>query len=556
MSAAEDERKQRFRFHKEDEILLLQIVLAANPCPYNISSRDGAIMMAWNSIAEEFKDKCVQRLDGKVPLPRTCRTRCDKMITDFLASRASPNLKKQKQESKEDKTKNDLLEQLARLQGRILHDPVTLSSASDHHVDPDSIATGSGTAGSSAVTSSHLLAQNVASSSSSPLTLNVSDTQGQGLVPSHVHPSQHNTASPVASSGIVPQSTINLGHRTNQPTADLLAASAFLLPNNHHQDAVANITASAIPDRSPRQVGTPMTTRKRRANPATETSTTTSLSYLQSRPGISSSVQIQHTNVSTGAGNSRRPRPLAIKPSSASTPTNLHGQPINSHHSNPSRLAVNSIISGLGSSLSGQGLTELPNVDGTIQEDSDDNEEDEDEEEDDNDDQGYQDAQEDLENIYEDDDVGDIVVNHGEDHSEVASLLTLQNGPTMIGREVRKAMKRTAPGSSGPLTGSLGKYSRTTSSQSLQRHASNSNLNKNPLSPIFTGGGLGTLSSQLPSQMTPEDRSFSLRVMALEEQRVAVEVDRIALEREKLALERSRLKWEMEQVNAQLNSYA
>ncbi|GJJ70188.1 hypothetical protein EMPS_02537 [Entomortierella parvispora] len=119
ISSAEDDRKQRFRFHKDDEILLLEIVLQAQPCPYKISARDGTILVAWNKIAEEFKNQCKPRPEGNLPHSRTCRTRCDKMIIDFLAIRASPHLRDKTKESKEEKIKNELLARLATVAGKI-----------------------------------------------------------------------------------------------------------------------------------------------------------------------------------------------------------------------------------------------------------------------------------------------------------------------------------------------------------------------------------------------------------------------------------------------------
>jgi len=119
MSISEDDRKQRFRFHKDDEILLLEVVLQAQPCPYKISARDGTILVAWNKIAEEFKNRCKPRPEGNLPHSRTCRTRCDKMIIDFLAVRAAPHLRDKTKESKEEKVKNELLSTLATLAGKI-----------------------------------------------------------------------------------------------------------------------------------------------------------------------------------------------------------------------------------------------------------------------------------------------------------------------------------------------------------------------------------------------------------------------------------------------------
>ncbi|KAG0290326.1 hypothetical protein BGZ98_003516, partial [Dissophora globulifera] len=115
MSVTEDDRRQRFRFHKEDEIKLLQIVLRADPCPYKISARDGTIMVAWNLISEEFRTLCTPRADGKLPHSRTCRARSDKMLHDFRAQRENPYLRP-KTESKEDKIKYELLSRLDAVQ--------------------------------------------------------------------------------------------------------------------------------------------------------------------------------------------------------------------------------------------------------------------------------------------------------------------------------------------------------------------------------------------------------------------------------------------------------
>ncbi|KAG0224737.1 hypothetical protein BGX31_007867 [Mortierella sp. GBA43] len=532
MSVNEDERKQRFRFHKDDEIVLLDIVLEAKPCPYSITSRDGAIMMAWNDIAEKFKVQSQPRPDGKLPLPRTCRTRCDKMIDDYLQMRAYPNHKKQKQESKEDRKKNERLEKLARLQGRISGDPVPYD-ASDSIGDTDSTSTGPGTAGSNVLPTGQLILQDTpasstsSSSSSSSVALHANDSNGQALVPSHTHPSYRNVAS-TTSSALVPQSTLNLGHRTNQPTSDILVTPTS-------QDAIATSATAS------------MGTRKRKNTSTGETTTTTaSVSVLQ-RSG-STTLQFQQSNLTTST-NSRRPRPIAIKPSPTSPSPNAHILPINSHHS---RSALSSMISNsLGPTLQGQGLP-LQTLNVAVQGDSDDNEEedDEDEDEDDTENQGLQDASEDLGNNYDDDDVTEAVNHHGGERSEVASLIALQNGSTANRTDTRRASRNTGPAASGSSAAVSSKYGRTASSQSLQRHASNSSLLKTPLSPLFSGGILSNGGYQIPSQMTPEDRTYIMRTLALEEKKVKVEVDKIALEREKLALERTRLEWEMKQVNS------
>jgi hypothetical protein len=526
------DRKQRFRFHKDDEILLLEIVLSAQPSPFSISSRDGAIMVAWNNIAEEFQAKCSPRPDGKIPLPRTCRTRCDKMIIDHRASCKRPNSKKPRQESREDRTKNDLLERLIQLQDRLQSGEPDPNDGSDAASDEDTTAVGSGAAGSSTMTPSHLLTQ---STTSAPPTLNVAASQPQLLQP---HPS-YRTQPPAASSGLVTQPTINM----DTPQSNLLVNSGFLLPVTHGNHQVNNTVSSAIPDRPSRQASTAMATRKRKGNSAIETTTTTSVSY-----------SIQQANLAPNTSTPRRQRPIAMKQTPAPMLT-LHGQQINTHHHQSVSRAAVGIMSTLDSSLTGQGLAELSSTMGTVHEDgdSDGNDDEEDEEEDDdNDDQGFQDAQEDLENAYEDHDADDLV-EHAGGHSNVASLIALQNESIPITRgDTRRGTKRTAPPLSS-LPGSSMKYSRTASNQSLQRHASNSSLSKTPLSPLFSGGLFsppgGGSGGGFPSYMTADDRAYLMRTLALEEKKVKVEVDKIALEREKLALERRRLEFDMAQVN-------
>ncbi|KAK3805362.1 MAG: hypothetical protein J3Q66DRAFT_127959 [Benniella sp.] len=514
------DRKQRFRFHKDDEILLLEIVLSAQPSPFSISSRDGAIMVAWNNIAEEFQAKCSPRPDGKVPLPRTCRTRCDKMLIDHRASCKRPNPKKPRQESREDRRKNDLLEQLTQLQDRLQGGEPDIMDGSDAVSDEDTAV-----AGSSTMTSSHLLTQSTAPASTAPPMLNVADAQPSALQP---HPS-YRAQSSAASSGLVTQPTINM----DTPQSDLLVNSGFLLPGTHQ------VTNTAIPDRPSKQTSTAMATRKRKGNSAIETTTTTSVSY-----------SIQQANLTPNTTNPRRPRPIAMKPASTSPLLTLHGQQINTHHQSVSRAAVG-IMSTLDSSLTGQGLAELPSTMGTVHEDgdSDENDDDEDEEDDDdNDDQGFQDAQEDLDNGYEDHDADDLV-EHAGGHANVASLIALQNESIPITRgDARRGIKRTAPPFSS-LPASSMKYSRTASNHSLQRHASNSSLSKTPLSPLFSGGLFSPPGGGFPSQMSADDRTYLMRTLALEEKRVKIEVDKIALEREKLALERRRLEFDMAQVN-------
>ncbi|KAG0054055.1 hypothetical protein BGZ83_012044 [Gryganskiella cystojenkinii] len=121
MGTVEDENRkpQRFRFHKDDELLLLNIVLDTKPCPYKISARDGTILLAWNNIAEAFKSRCAPRADGMLPHSRTCKNRCDKMIADYLVVWTTPSLRDISRESKEDRIKFDLVARLAIEAGKI-----------------------------------------------------------------------------------------------------------------------------------------------------------------------------------------------------------------------------------------------------------------------------------------------------------------------------------------------------------------------------------------------------------------------------------------------------
>ncbi|KAF9575653.1 hypothetical protein EC968_002216 [Mortierella alpina] len=282
MAAAEDDRKQRFRFHKDDEILLLQIVLRAKPCPYKISSRDGAIMVAWNSIAEEFKALCKPRHDGIVPHSRTCRTRTDKLIADFLANRATAHLRPQKQETKEDKIKNSLVAKLAAIQGKIEAPPPDPSDPADDAAESPIIP--GAVSGTAHLTSpAHLLTQG---SSSVPSSL--SELQLHG----HSHSQQqqqHRVSGGLPTTTLMPQSLVNIGssngHRMNhgQSTSALLAASSSLLlattntsggglhNNSHHQNSSPpNIFANPGSDQRPRDDGSQQqssaTGRKRRGN--------------------------------------------------------------------------------------------------------------------------------------------------------------------------------------------------------------------------------------------------------------------------------------------------
>ncbi|KAK3835807.1 MAG: hypothetical protein JOS17DRAFT_787890 [Linnemannia elongata] len=223
----DDDRKQRFRFHKEDEILLLNIVLRASPCPYNISTRDGAIMVAWNNIAEEFKSLCKPRPDGKVPHSRTCRTRCDKMITDYLSMQASPQLRGKKLESKDDRIKNELVARLSALQGKGL-DPNLIAVAAEAGAGAGSGAgTGAGTgagAGSDSPSNSDDPISNL-----SPAISSASGIPGSSELMTHV------TSSGSGSSLMTPGQVLGRASGNQGMNDSPLLSHTSHLQQHHHQ---------------------------------------------------------------------------------------------------------------------------------------------------------------------------------------------------------------------------------------------------------------------------------------------------------------------------------
>ncbi|KAF9306845.1 hypothetical protein BGZ74_002743 [Mortierella antarctica] len=145
----DDNRQKRFRFHKDDEILLLRLVLSAEPCPYLVNTRDGAIMVAWNNITSDFHAQCTHRPDGILPMPKTCRARCDKMLSDYLAARTNPNTK-YKRVSREDMVKHELLGKLALTLGKVadIEEPVYTANDPIHTANnaPQQSESGSGLA--------------------------------------------------------------------------------------------------------------------------------------------------------------------------------------------------------------------------------------------------------------------------------------------------------------------------------------------------------------------------------------------------------------------------
>ncbi|KAF9111430.1 hypothetical protein BGX27_004944 [Mortierella sp. AM989] len=589
MSATEDDRKQRFRFHKNDEILLLEIVLRANPCPYKISSRDGAIMVAWNSIAEEFHRLCKPRPDGKLPHPRTCRTRCDKMIMDYMAMRGSPHLRNKRQESKEDRAKNELLSKLASIQGKVLDQTLGDIGDDDDGIDMsgvgnddnsasvggfDTAGSRSGT-GANLVTPGHLLAHGATAGSSA-----INNTQ------LHHHSQQqqqqqHNRSS--VSSTLTPQSLAilgNDGHRMvhNQSTSELLAASRLLLStpgipgiqSGHHQDTsdILSITSTGTRPRVDRskQQNASAGARKRRGNNLTDMSTTGSAS-APSQHDLNSLDYMDRSNPNSAAGQTHHAGMLPniakrLKPASgkhvASNVANTFAQQNNGHHSNHAR-SLTGAIGGLGSNLSGPDLTGL-NVSG-IAEVSDDDDDDEDEAEDEDDDEdgdngaGFQDAREELGNDFDDDFGNDDDVDDGniQDSQQLdsSSILSFQNSPTMAnrndGRQRGGATMRGSVSSNIPALASNTKGRSKRKNNELQRHPSNNSVGgiiKAGLSPLGSAIGSG-----FPSQMGAEDRKYLLRTLQLEEKKVQVQMDKIELERDRLQLERERLQWDMRKMN-------
>ncbi|KAF8977542.1 hypothetical protein BGZ46_007312 [Entomortierella lignicola] len=559
MSTIEDDRKQRFRFHKNDEILLLQIVLQASPCPYKISSRDGAIMVAWNSIAEEFHSKCKPRPDGKLPLPRTCRTRCDKMITDYMAMRASPHLKNKKQESKEDRTKDELLEKLANLQGKVLGSVGIYDDDDDDGIgisNASSVGNYDTTGARSAnlVTPGHLLAQGTSTGSSQ---INHHSQQHH----QHQHQPQHHQQQQRNSASSLTQQSLAMVH--NQSTSDLLATGLLMSTSGmsgvqgvSHQDtsdilSIESAEANQRMDRS-KQQNSSSGARKRRGNNITDMGANaqhdlSSLDYMQrsSTSSTSASGQTQHANMLPNIA--KRLKPTGNK----HTVSNLSNTFMsNGHHPNSTRSTLGSIGAGLGSNLSGQELTGLNvgQIDGADYGDEEDDEEDEEEEDDDEDDGdndvGFQDAREELGNDYDDDYGNENDIGDGDalDNQQLDSnsMLGFQNNSVMSSRNDSRAGG--SGNSSAPIPVSKGKSRR---GDGLQRYSSSGSVGSNLRSGLNALGGAINPGFLILSQMGPEDRKYVLRKLQLQEKKVQVEMDKVELERDRLKLERERLQWDM-----------
>ncbi|ORZ24820.1 hypothetical protein BCR41DRAFT_348583 [Lobosporangium transversale] len=647
MSSLDDDRKQRFRFHKQDEILLLQIVLRAKPCPYKISSRDGAILVAWNHIAEEFERESVPRPDGKLPHPRTCRTRCDKMIMDFMAMRATPHLRGKKQESEEDRLKNELLEKLASIQGKVMDSEITPSASSSTTATTTAI-TGT-VAGDVDITSGP---SSTAASAGGLNTTGAGAGPGPGpgtIIPGHILGSSapstatatHQQRASVASTtSLMPQSLNSLGNNSHhrvghgQSTSELLAASGLMLssavpgssnslsnnndgnnsnnPSNNNNNSSSsgnnNNNTSDIHSRvdrsnnnlslisssvNPANSSAP-TSRKRAAGSnapgvaaalTTTTSTTTttapnsSLDYLQrmAPPASSSSSsatvggitargnQQSHSGI-LPAGTSKR---LRSTPNERRVGTTAVATGNNSQHrttNNYTRSALGTMSNGLGSSLlgtAGQSLVDLTGISSSTaaaaafaQELEDDNNE-----WDDDSGAGQHNVSgEGLGNEYDNSfgdghDLGDEV-DEEEDSLDPSSLMssslshnvavrTGRRGPGIGGMGGIGGVGGVGPSTSWAARSKVRpfRFKRTPSTQSLQRHPSGS-LGKFELSLVGEHGGY-----LLPSQMTEEDREFTMRMIALEECKVKIQLSKLELTRRWLELESKQLEHDL--ANAQ-----
>ncbi|KAF9583439.1 hypothetical protein BGW38_009454 [Lunasporangiospora selenospora] len=499
MADDDDDRRQRFRFHKDDEILLLEIVLRAKPCPYKISSRDGAIMVAWNTIADEFKNNCKPRPDGKSPLPRTCRSRCDKMIIDYMAMRATPHLRNQKKESREDKTKNDLLAKLAHIQGKVIDPALESAPGNPSGASADSAGT-------------NIVRPPVATTPSTTIAASPTITTGQSsntnnmITPSHVLAASTSNAIGGSSNSsgnstphqnyrgattlrpIAPNLTTT-HHRVGQTTADILTATALILPTG---------PTSLPPD--------PVASQKRRA------------------PGGHGGHGQSGNSHSTGSAQESVPNQQQTTAATSLGYLQTGGAQPSTGSKRQKTDARNSVPGYQQPAL--PNLTDLSNVStgGAVAADSD---------SDDND-GGYQyDGQgtdeADFGNTFE----GNDDVNEG--GLDPTSLILRSSANTAFGsptnnRQVNRLPKRIL--SSPPLMGQ----------SKLTRHPSQPQL--------LSTSKMELPMPVMPSQLDPDDRSYLMRTLALEEQKVKVEVDKIALEREKLALERTRLQWEMQQTNS------
>ncbi|KAI1302107.1 hypothetical protein EDD11_005736 [Mortierella claussenii] len=601
MSVAEEDKKQRFRFTKQDEILLLQIVLRARPCPYKISSRDGAILVAWNNIADVFERESVRRPDGKLPHPRTCRTRCDKMIVDYLAMRASPYRKGKKEESADDRLKSELLERLANIQGKVV-DPNAANSQEE--AGPSGNGANAGTAGAAVtdVTNGDVSAA-AAAAVAAVTAVGVSGglgASGSSLVtPGHLlahvpiaGASFQHRGSTASATGLTPQSLVTLSNSNNsnnnssnnsnngnrvghsQSTSELLTASGLLLStsgvpgvhSDHHHHNSPNPflgTGSGVHSRAGRANAlstSSANSRKRTTNGSatsavaalTTAASASSLNYLPRTSASSNSSTSHHLNLQRRSRAINKRRSIPLNSGALGTP---YGQSSSGHHSNPSRAG-----GGLGfaSSLSGQDLAGLSGL--VPMEDSEEGNDD-DNGEDDEDDGGFQDAREDFSNDYDHDfdAAGDMsgVDEHHDGHVDVSSLMPRTNSNNRGGEAPNKNARGKSVGDGGSGSSSFlskmqarsGRFRRTSSNQGLQRHHSGK-IGKFDLS---LGGGLGS-GLVLPSQLAPEDSNFLMRMLALEERRANNKFEEIEVDRGWLALEREYIEREMNSTNSNSNS--
>ncbi|KAF9179740.1 hypothetical protein BGZ51_006568 [Haplosporangium sp. Z 767] len=577
----DDDRKQRFRFHRDDEILLLEIVLRAKPCPYKISSRDGSIMVAWNTIAEEFKSLCKPRSDGKLPYSRTCRTRCDKMIVDYLAMQATPTLRNHKHEMREDQIKYELLGRLATLIGKGTNPSPPESTITN----PLDVSTGP-VAG--LIMPGGLMPQG--STSTNPTT---NDPQ----LHYYSSPQQRGSAaSQVSTTTMTPQTLVNIGNNNNhtgnnQSTSQLLAASRLLLSasgmsginSSHSQDTSPDPFSVASPQldmssQSPSQSQSPAKTqnvRKRRAN---NNSVAAGIKGQGTAAAVTTSVATAEAAVTSSVGQDSFDYQQRTTSSASSSTAATVGNNSNSTVSNAKRLrsgkttltTIQSKAPGAANTYSQQNANqqnsdhhsdhahssrsgasasepvEVDNDDGNEQQEGDVGVENDDGE----DTGGYQHNQDAFDDGY------------GGDYSHEADIpenrkyeFTSPSLPQNGGRDARVSSKWAEKRSSDSSPAQSFTFKRQASFQNrnmvnfgAQRQFRDNAGDSSESSP-YMGGGFGAGWFLAPSQMTAEDRTHLMRTLALEEQKVRVEVDKIALERERLALERTRLEWEMRRMS-------
>ncbi|KAF9428725.1 hypothetical protein BGZ94_001325 [Podila epigama] len=548
-----EDRSVRFRFTKDDEILLLRLVLR-DPCPYSITSRDGTIMQAWNKVTQDFSEQCTRRNNGNLPMSKTCRARCDKLLSDYLELRSNPSRDKYKIVSKEDIIKRQLASQLAYMTGKIPkpEDPIYLSGA-----------------------------VNDSSSSSSS-----------------------------NSSAVDQVTTTDSDSAHNQEEAGLITGQQ---QHRQEQDEVQpSPSSSALPLSSQTMVnsnGTKSTYRgalKEAAQvPAAKVKRTTTTTTRPKRKSISAEMDLMDRRMSAPP---KKPRQVQ-RPLANTRNLSIHDSPSSLQNKGISSITSSSSSSSKVSAVTSTGLSGLNMVSGVMDGDRGDEESDSDEMDDDDDDDdegavhittGFDDVDDSYEHYAGPSDVGRNH-DHGHDYPSNQNLGSGHGGGLGVGSSNHQSMssgysRRTSWGQtdSAPSRGngvggninhndmSSGISLKGTShhNRQLHRHQQQQHHHQQhqqqhqpqrlssepyshqhsqtPGSPPFSATkghvnpfsrtdsiGKGVSGGLLLSQMSAEDREYTLRTLALEENKIKVEIDRIALERERLALERARLQWEM-----------